>query len=236
MLHIVISASLTSWSRVQAVAWVAVLIWSAASVGPESTRGCVAVGASVSLMSLAWVLRAPRTVADVVTLLRAGIVVAVLCAPWWLSASEWWLWCLLGLALAGDLLDGAIARRLGASPNGASLDMECDQLSVLVMSWLVVARGGCVHVLLLPAMRYAFVLAAWTASVPANNPKPIKGDNARGRVVCAMVVVALLSALAPATPLAFADVLTGAAVLLLCWSFASDWSYLFARRRAEAGT
>ena len=236
MLHIVISASLTSWSRVQAVAWVAVLIWSAAAVDPESTRGCVAAGASVSLMSLAWVLRAPRTVADVITLLRAAIVVAVLCAARWLSASEWWLWSLLGLALAGDLLDGAVARRLGASPNGASLDMECDQLSVLVMSWLVVARGGCVHVLLLPAMRYAFVLAAWVASVPANNPKPIKGDNARGRVVCAMVVVALLSALAPATSLAFADVLTGAAVLLLCWSFASDWSYLFARRRAEAGT
>ncbi|MEC7725577.1 MAG: CDP-alcohol phosphatidyltransferase family protein, partial [Planctomycetota bacterium] len=110
-------------------------------------------------MSLAWVLRAPRTVADVITLLRAAIVVAVLCAARWLSASEWWLWSLLGLALAGDLLDGAVARRLGASPNGASLDMECDQLSVLAMSWLVVARGGGAHVLLLPSMRYAFVLA-----------------------------------------------------------------------------
>ena len=57
-----------------------------------------------------------------------------------------------------------------------------------------------------------------------------------GVAILVAVVVALLLALAPATPLAYADVLTGAAVLLLCWSFASDWSYLFARRRAEAGT
>ncbi|MCK5945391.1 MAG: hypothetical protein KAI24_25600, partial [Planctomycetes bacterium] len=78
---------------------------------------------------------------------------------------------------------------------------------------------------------YAFVLAAWWASVPANDPKPVDGDNRRGRLVCAAVVVALLLALLPGLSPRIGDALTGVAALLLVWSFAGDWLFLLARRR-----
>lgn len=224
------------WTRVQALAWVPALAWCALAGDSASTRGYVVAGIAATLVSLAGVLGAPRSLADVVTLLRAALAVAVVGAPWWLGEHAWWAWSLLALALLGDLLDGAIARRLGGSSQGALLDMECDQLTVLAMSWMVVARGGLAYVLLLPAMRYLFVLAAWSVSMPASDPKPIDGGNRRGRAVCAAVVVALLLALTPSTPIGLTNALTGVAVGLLSWSFASDWVYLFARRRPEVRT
>ena len=230
-MRVVVPARLTFWSRIQALLWATALVWCATADSAASARGYVGVAIAVSLSTLAAVLTAPRSWADVVTLLRAAMVAAVVCAPWWLGGGPWWAWSLLALALAGDLLDGAIARRFGGSPHGASLDMECDQLAVLAMSWLIVARGGGEHALLLPAMRYAFVIVAWFKSIPADDPKPVDGDNRRGRLVCAIVVIAMLVSLAPWTPLALTDALTAASAGLLGWSFASDWQYLFARRR-----
>ena len=61
-------------------------------------------------------------------------------------------------------------------------------------------------------------------------PKPIDGDNRRGRRVCAAVVCALLLALWPPLPRAATDAATLLAVLLLAWSFAGDTKYLLARR------
>ena len=122
------------WTRVQALAWVPALAWCALAGDSASTRGYVVAGIAATLVSLAGVLGAPRSLADVVTLLRAALAVAVVGAPWWLGEHAWWAWSLLALALLGDLLDGAIARRLGGSSQGALLDMECDQLTVLAMS------------------------------------------------------------------------------------------------------
>lgn len=233
MLPPVVSSKLAVWSRIQALAWTPALVWCAFAAPVDGVRGCLAAGLGGSVLWLAWVLRSPRTLADAVTLLRALLVVAAVAAPWWLGDLPWWTWGLLLAAAALDLVDGFVARRFGSTANGAVLDMETDQLAVLALAWLVVARGGAPHVLLLPLMRYAFVLAAWVASLPANDPKPVDGDNARGRIVCAAVVVGLLLALLPTMPRNVADVLSGVAVLLLIWSFAGDWAFLFARKRRE---
>jgi hypothetical protein len=48
------------------------------------------------------------------------------------------------------------------------------------------------------------------------------------------VVVVLLLALLPLTPLFFVEVMMVAAVGLLSWSFAGDWVFLLRRRGAEA--
>ena len=134
-----------------------------------------------------------------------------------------------------DLVDGALARQFGGSPGGAVLDMEADQLTTLGLAALVVSIGGKAHVLLLPAMRPAFVLAAWWLRIPAHDPKPVNGDNRRGRRVCAAVMTALLIALCPATGPVLRDVVTGIAVLLLAWSFLGDARFLLAHRaRARA--
>ena len=227
------SPLLTIWSRVQACAWIAALGWFAFADGAASASAYVVAGLGVSLLTLAMVLSVPRTIADWVTLARAVALVAGFAGPWWLGQLVWSVWLLLALAVAMDLVDGWIARRFGASERGAVFDMECDQLCVLALSLLVVAGGGSPHALALPAMRYAFVIAAWAAGIEANDPKPVEGDNRRGRLICAAVVIALLAATTPVTPALAADVLTGVATALLAWSFAGDWAFLFARRRAE---
>jgi phosphatidylglycerophosphate synthase len=129
-----------------------------------------------------------------------------------------------------DLVDGALARRFGGSPGGAVLDMEADQLTTLGLAALVLSIGGKAHVLLLPAMRPAFVLAAWWLRIPAHEPKPVNGDNRRGRRVSAAVMIALLIALCPATGPVVRDVVTAIAVLLLAWSFLGDARFLLAHR------
>jgi phosphatidylglycerophosphate synthase len=234
MLRAVASNPLGIWSRLQALVWGAALVWLALFSAPAGGRFYVAAGACASIATLACVLRVPATPADAVTLLRALLLAMATCAPDWPGLDAFSTWILFAVAAMLDLVDGAVARRFGASDRGAVLDMEADQLSVLCLSCSVVLGGGAPHVLLLPLMRYAFVLAAWCAALPANDPKPVDGDNHRGRLVCAVVVVALLLALLPGTPRWTADVLTGSAVLLLTWSFAGDWAFLFARRGREA--
>ncbi|MCK5941445.1 MAG: CDP-alcohol phosphatidyltransferase family protein, partial [Planctomycetes bacterium] len=124
------SSSLSWWSRVQALAWVPALVWCACASG-EPRREAVAIGIGASVVWLAVVLRAPRTVADVVTLIRALAAAALLVAPTWLGDRPWWTWSLLVAVAALDLVDGALARRFGATSGGAVLDMETDQLTVL---------------------------------------------------------------------------------------------------------
>jgi phosphatidylglycerophosphate synthase len=177
-------------------------------------------------------LRSGRTLADLVTTLRFMGLVAWL----WLVPAPLgpWTWGAAVAIAAADLLDGAVARRFGSARHGALLDMETDQFVVLGFALAVVAGGGGVHVLVLPALRYGFVLAAWRLRLPANDPRPVRGDNRRGRFVCAAVVIGSLIALHPAVPRAAANVITAIAVLLLTWSFAGDARFLLAHRAGRA--
>lgn len=186
----------------------------------------------LSILSLAWVLRVGRRLADVVTLLRGFALVPLLAVT---CESPWVVWGLAVCVSLLDLADGVLARRLGATAAGAVLDMECDQLTVAGFALLVVAAGGGAHVLLLPLMRPGFVMVAWWQGLPATDPKPIEGDNRRGKLVCAAVMVALLLALLPGVSAWGRDTVTWLAVLLLLWSFSSDARYLLQRRRAARG-
>ncbi|MFT7534847.1 MAG: phosphatidylglycerophosphate synthase [Hyphomicrobiaceae bacterium] len=183
----------------------------------------------LSIVSLALVLRVGPRIPDAITLLRAFALLPLMAVPF---ASPWIFWILAVLVSLLDLVDGALARRLGATTAGAVLDMETDQLTVATFALLLVAAGGAPHVLLLPMMRPAFVLAAWRYGLPATDPKPVDGDNRRGKRVCAAVMVALLLGLMPGVAAWLRDVATGIAVLLLLWSFSSDWQFLRQQRRA----
>lgn len=226
------TAVLRAWLRVQAVGWLAWLV-ATAMTGTErpAAWGTVQIAAmTVSFASLVVLLRAFRRVADGVTIVRFGILVGAVGLA---DAGAEYAWPAALAAVTGaalDLADGAAARRWGGSPEGAVLDMETDQLTVLALATMVVWAGGGVHALILPALRHAFVLAMWWAGAPAHEPKPIDGDNRRGRRVCAAVVCALLLALWPPLPRAATDAATLLAVLLLAWSFAGDTKYLLARR------
>lgn len=223
-------AAMQTWLRVQSLLWLPILIWLAASSdAPAPPAAWLAAAIVVSFAALVVLLRGLRTVADFATIGRIAALVA------WVALvrvpADPLGWTLAAAITAADLADGALARRLGGTPEGAVLDMEADQFTVLGLSVLLVAGGGGAHALLLPAMRYVFVLAAWWLRVPAHEPKPVAGDNRRGRTVCACVFVALLVALLPGVPPRLADLTTGVAVVLLAWSFAGDARFLWSRRR-----
>lgn len=224
-------AALQTWLRIQAVGWLgwlAAAAWLDGTARPGWWPGFVIVAMTVSYAALVAILRAGRRAADVVTIGRcAGLMVAIGITGRMPTVG----WSLAVVAVLLDLVDGAVARRFGGSPQGAVLDMETDQFTVLGLASAVVAAGGGAHVLLLPALRYAFVLAMWWAGAPAHDPKPVAGDNRRGRRICACVLVALLAALCPWIPPWAGDLATAVAVALLAWSFSGDARFLLAHRR-----
>ena len=76
----------------------------------------------------------------------------------------WFILAIAVLAMALDGIDGALARaRNLASPFGARFDMEVDALLILLLSlmvWMQAKAGP--WVLLIGAVRYAFVAAGWS--------------------------------------------------------------------------
>jgi phosphatidylglycerophosphate synthase len=225
--------ALNAWLRTQSLAWLLVCAWLVASAPPSGPNGLLlAVGIGLSFVLLVGLLRAGRRIADAATIGRLSALAALVATAGPAATLGWW--CGAVAVVFADLLDGALARRFGASEAGAVLDMEADQLVVFGLAATLVRQGGGTHVLILPAMRWTFVLASWWLGIPAHEPKPVDGDNRRGRLVCAAVLVALLLALAPGVPRAGGDVATAVAVLLLAWSFSGDARHLLARRRARS--
>jgi phosphatidylglycerophosphate synthase len=225
---------LTAWLRLQAVGWlaaIAVVAWRPPTPGADDLWPWLLGGLVLSWASLVVVLRAAKNLADAVTIARGAGICALFASA--SPDAAWGWWAAAVAVVASDLVDGWVARRFGGSPAGAVLDMETDQCTVLALAVLVAASGGGWHVLLLPAMRYLYVLAAAVVRVRADEPKPRAGSNTRGRRICAAVVVALLLALAPPTPTWLGDTATAIAVLLLAFSFSSDWHFLLASRRGS---
>ncbi|MBN6033889.1 CDP-alcohol phosphatidyltransferase family protein [Amycolatopsis sp. 195334CR] len=133
------------------------------------------------------------------------------------------------VALALDAVDGQVARRTGtASALGARFDMEVDAFLILVLSVAAASVAG-PWVLLIGAMRYLFVAAAWFAPWLRADLPP---STAR-KAVCAVqgvVLVVVTSGLLP-EPLSVA-VAAGALGSLL-WSFGRDTAWLW---RSTVGT
>ena len=218
------------WVRLQAVLWLPTL--AVAAVRPDllgrELRWASAAGMAVSYAALVVRMRAGRSLADLVTMVR--LVALVVLVAWAPAPLAWLTFAIAVLAVAADLVDGWLARRWGGGAFGAELDMETDQFAVFSLAVLAVAGGGCVQALVLPAMKYLFVLAAWWLAIPASDPKPVAGDNRRGRLVCASVVVALLVANCPAFTATVGGIATAIAVALLVWSFSDDARWLWRQR------
>lgn len=171
--------------------------------------------------------------ANRVTLGRATLVggVTALVADSFVSAPPVSL--LVGLtavALLLDGVDGKVARRTNTSTAlGARFDMEVDAFLILVLSVYVSMELG-PWVLLIGAMRYAFVAAARVA--PWLNA-PLPPSFAR-KTVAALQGICLLVAGADLLPYAgnFAVALLALASLL--WSFGRDVLWLWRESRVGA--
>ncbi len=136
---------------------------------------------------------------------------------------------LTATALILDGVDGRVARRTGtSSPLGARFDMEVDAFLILVLSVYVALDLG-PWVLLIGAMRYAFVAAArvypWLTA-------PLPPSTARKTVAALQGVLLLLAA----TDLLPRPANAGVAALalgLLTWSFGRDVVWLWRGARAS---
>ncbi|MFD7440098.1 CDP-alcohol phosphatidyltransferase family protein [Streptomyces sp. NPDC059909] len=127
------------------------------------------------------------------------------------------------VALVLDAVDGQVARRTGTeSALGARFDMEVDAFLILVLSVHVAMSMGA-WVLVIGAMRYAFVLAArvlpWLHG-------PLPPSTARKTVAALQGIVLLVAGTGTVPrPLAYGAVLV--ALALLVWSFGRDIRWLW---------
>ena len=195
-----------------------------------------AVGVLPAALATAAVLsRRPlsTTAADRVTLGRAVLAggcaaVTVLVLAGAAPARSWWLLALAVPALLLDAADGYVARRTGCvTAAGGRLDMQVDARFLVVLS-LAAAPALGVWVLLIGAMRYAFVGVSWVR--PAWRA-PLAYSAFR-RVVAGLQGAVLAVALAPVVPLAVAVPAVAAALVLLLVSFGRDVVTLEARAAA----
>ncbi|USQ84411.1 CDP-alcohol phosphatidyltransferase family protein [Streptomyces phaeoluteigriseus] len=211
------------------------LLGTAIGMGPAGwVTGLVFAVATWAVLSRALHRSGLRTFgpANRVTLGRATLVggVTALVADSFVSAPPVSL--LVGLtavALLLDGVDGKVARRTGTSTAlGARFDMEVDAFLILVLSvYVSMALGP--WVLLIGAMRYAFVAAArlapWlNAALPPSTAR---------KTVAAMQGICLLVAGADLLPHTGNLAVALLALALLLWSFGRDVLWLWRESRAN---
>jgi phosphatidylglycerophosphate synthase len=140
------------------------------------------------------------------------------------AADRWVLAAVAAAALLLDGTDGWAARRQGlVSAFGARFDMEIDAFAIAVLSVAVVeAAAAPCWVLAIGAMRYLYLALGYAVPLLRRPPPPAAFADRRRKAVAVVQSVALLAALAPATPATWAPVICAAALVLLAYSFAAD--------------
>jgi phosphatidylglycerophosphate synthase len=140
------------------------------------------------------------------------------------AADRWMLAAAAGAALLLDGTDGWAARRQGlASAFGARFDMEIDAFAIAVLAVVVAeAAAAPCWVLAIGAMRYLYLALGCAVPLLRCAPPPAAFADRRRKAIAVVQSVALLAALAPATPMAWAAGVCAAALGLLAYSFAAD--------------
>ena len=225
------------WLLIQACVWLPVLGWTVVEgstvLGLDVSWVCIGL-AIASYLTLARILGSGRNIADWVTIARFALLICatINCTLAGEITLGWWI--ILTIAVLADLADGWAARRFGESSQGAVLDMETDQLTTVLLALLAVRLvDGGPWLVLLPAGKHLFVVGLTVRGLPTFDPKPLDGDNARARVICALVMAALLTCTLPTVPSLIRELSGAAALGLLVYSFAADFFFL-SRRRNQA--
>jgi phosphatidylglycerophosphate synthase len=178
--------------------------------------------------------RPMRTPADLVTLSRAVVGSLALLVLWGMQAEQTrlvLLLALLGLAALTDLADGALARARGASPVGATLDMETDAHFIFLLSVLLYQGSDYgAWILLIGAIRYLFLFPfAFLRGSPDFPP----AFRVLAKSVCVVAVVTLLLALSTLVPAALHRALNLASLGLLLVSFLGESAYRIRATRSR---
>ena len=165
---------------------------------------------------------------NVVTLARLVIVGALTAALVAGGGDPVAVLALATVALALDGVDGWLARSGGrVSDFGARFDMEVDSAFALVLALHALASGTAGPlVLILGAMRYAFVAAAQVLPW-LGGPLPERFSR---KAVCVLQIAALILIQWPGLPETAAAALVLGAVGALVWSFGLDIRHLWRHR------
>src|SRR5712671_528303 len=174
--------------------------------------------------------------ANRITLVRAAIACliaarAIDSAP--LGGRERWLLAAIaGTALLLDGADGWAARRQRlASAFGARFDMEVDAFAILVLAITFVKAAAVPYwVLAIGAMRYLYLAAGWVLPLVRQPLPPDLVADRRRKTIAVVQSLALLVALAPATPPSWAATICATALGMLTYSFAADIVMLVSAR------
>jgi phosphatidylglycerophosphate synthase len=198
---------------------------------------CAVVGA-LALSSQAFAGRAWRTpsgalaLANVLTLVRLALVVALPVVVFPHLERTWVAAFVLGL-LVLDGVDGRVARARGeGTPLGASLDMETDALTVMVLTLLLWTRCDVgPWVLVAGLWRYAFGLVAVFAPAIGDTP-----PSRLYRFLCGVLLVTLAAAFLPWEPLPVASAAAGTAVVSFSFLVSIARSRALLGRRQRTGS
>lgn len=147
------------------------------------------------------------------------------------DVGRWWVVALGTAIMVLDGVDGRIARSTSTQTRfGARFDMETDAFLLLVLSVLVWSDGRAgAWVVLIGAMRYLFVAAAWLLPALRGELPP----SLRRKVVCVVAGITLLVSLGPIIPDPIAVGVAAVGLAALSWSFAVDVVWLFMNHRAR---
>jgi phosphatidylglycerophosphate synthase len=144
---------------------------------------------------------------------------------------------LFTVSLLLDLVDGWLAGKYGGTSWGAVYDMESDQLWVMgIAVGIHTTHPSVGWVLVFPALKFLHVLSLRLAGLPAGDPKPVNGDNRRGRAVFAIVATGLLVSLLPELPERLRGGMLLAGLVLLVGSFAADQLHLWKSSRRKGAS
>jgi phosphatidylglycerophosphate synthase len=164
--------------------------------------------------------------ADWITLVRALLTagVAALVADSFVRPAHLTsLIVIAGVAIALDAVDGQVARRTEtASALGARFDGEVDAFLILVLS-VAVSRDLGGWVIVIGAMRYAFLVAGWVVPWMAAPLPP----RYWGKVVAAVQAIVLTVVASGALPRLVSIVAVGLALVLLVESFGHNVVWLY---------
>ena len=208
------------------------LLWVALRIGPSALAAGTAC-AVVTCATLGYALHRTRATtfgqANWVTLFRAtlaGGVTALVADGLMHGPATTAIVALSVVALILDGVDGQVARRTGtATAVGARFDMEVDAFLILVLSVFVAALLG-PWVLIIGAMRYAFVAASWVAPWLKGALPP---SFARKTVAAAQGILLVVAA-SGLLPAGGSVAVVAIALASLVWSFGRDVIWLWRNR------
>ena len=163
-----------------------------------------------------------------VTLVRLGLVCALMAPPMVGGYLSWPFFALAAVALSLDGVDGWLARREDlVSASGARFDVEVDSVLALVLALNAALSSDIgLAVILLGLPRYAFGIASH--ALPwMRRQLPERFSR---KAVCVLQLGTLVALQAPILPPIAAVVAVPIVAVALVWSFSKDASWLWQRR------